>query len=114
MQTFLTQNLKTAGRSWASLWHKCLNRFSMPLTKDYTWVELSGAAAKNNMELFRRLIGPHSKLGVAVKSNSYGHGMIPCSQLFLKYGADWLLVNSLWEAEILRQKGNPAVIKSYK
>lgn len=68
-----------------------------------TWVEVSKSALNKNIKTFCNLIGPKRILGVAVKGNAYGHGLVECSQIFLKAGVDYLCVNSLWEAEKLRK-----------
>jgi alanine racemase len=65
-------------------------------------VEISRVALSNNINFFRELIGD-KLLGVCVKGNAYGHGLVECSKIFLDAGADWLLVNSLYEAKTLRE-----------
>jgi alanine racemase len=66
------------------------------------WCEVSEAALANNMAAFRARTGPDVRLGVVVKSDAYGHGLVLASRAFLAAGADWLIVNSLGEAEALR------------
>lgn len=80
-----------------------------------SWLEISQKALVNNIQTFRRLIGPERILGVAVKGNAYGHGIIECSKVFLKAGVDYLCVNSLQEAEILRKNkiSSPILIMGY-
>ena len=41
----------------------------------------------------------------AVKANAYGHGLVLAARAFLEGGADWLCVNSTWEAAALREAG---------
>jgi alanine racemase len=69
------------------------------------WVEIDSAALKHNIQQFRLLIGETRKMTVVVKSNAYGHGMVEVSRLASEFGADWLGVNSLEEARMLREGG---------
>jgi len=66
------------------------------------WVELDAGAIRNNVEEFRRRVGPSVLLGAVVKSNAYGHGMREVAGIALEAGAGWLCVNSLEEALALR------------
>lgn len=86
------------------------------LTKNnLTWVEISKKALINNIELFRDLIRPKTILAPCVKANAYGHGMIETAKIALLAGADWLNVNAIFEAEILRKAGikTPIYIMGY-
>ena len=49
-----------------------------------------------------------------VKSDAYGHGMVPVARALQKFGADCLGVAQLWEALELREAGigGPIVILS--
>jgi alanine racemase len=78
-------------------------------------VEISKSALIHNIKSFRKLIGKDKVLGVAVKANAYGHGLSDCSKIFLKAGANYLCVNALFEAEILRKAGikSPILIIGY-
>jgi alanine racemase len=69
------------------------------------WVEIDSAALKHNIQQFRLLIGETRKMTVVVKSNAYGHGLVEVSRLASEFGADWLGVNSLEEARMLREGG---------
>lgn len=66
------------------------------------WVEISSSALKHNIHQVRRLIGSSKKMTVVVKANAYGHGILEISKLASKHGADWLGVNSVEEALLLR------------
>lgn len=72
---------------------------------DLTWVEISNKALTANIKTFRGLVGKDVKLAPAVKANAYGHGLVEVSKVLLKAGADFLCVNALHEAEILRMAG---------
>ena len=73
--------------------------------KDLIWIEVSKKALQHNLKTLRRVIGKKIILAPTVKANAYGHGLAETARLILKYGADRLCVNSLEEAEILRQVG---------
>ena len=72
---------------------------------ELTWVEISKEALTSNIKAFRRLVGRDVQLGVAVKGNAYGHGLIESSKVILKAGADYLCINALYEAKALRNAG---------
>lgn len=70
---------------------------------ELSWVEISKSALSHNIKTFRKLVGKDVVLAPAIKANAYGHGLVECAREFLKAGANYLCVNALWEAEILRQ-----------
>ena len=81
-----------------------------------SWVEIKKSAIKHNLEQFRQVIGPKTKLMAVVKSNAYGHGMLPvadyCEQKKL---VDYFGVVNLHEALLLRKTGIklPILVLSY-
>lgn len=83
--------------------------------KELTWVEISKKALESNIRQFRQLIGEKRILCPCVKANAYGHGLADTSRIFLESGADWLSVNALYEAEILRKAGvqSPILVLGY-
>ncbi len=70
-----------------------------------TWVEISGEALMNNIRQFRKIVGSNVLICPCIKANAYGHGLVLCGKAFLEAGADWLAVNSLYEARALREAG---------
>lgn len=80
-----------------------------------TWVEINKKALITNLRLFRSLIGQKTILAPCVKANAYGHGMIETAKIALSTGADWLNVNSIFEAVELRKAGikTPVYIMGY-
>ncbi|MBD3360861.1 alanine racemase [Candidatus Peregrinibacteria bacterium] len=78
--------------------------------KELTWVEISREALIKNIRQFREIVGPDRILCPCVKANAYGHGLVGCSKTFLEAGADWLGVNALYEARVLRDSGIDAPI----
>jgi alanine racemase len=82
---------------------------------DLTWIEISKSSLENNILQLRKIIGKKTILCPCVKANAYGHGLIETSKIFLNAGADWLSVNSVYEAQALRSAGikEPLYILGY-
>jgi alanine racemase len=80
------------------------------IPQELSWCEISSTAIRSNIQLLRQRIGTQVKLGVVVKSDAFGHGLLPCAREFLAAGADWLIVNFAYEAVKLRQAGITAPI----
>ena len=80
-----------------------------------TWIEISTKALKNNYRVIRHLLKPRVKMLGVVKSNAYGHGLAGFSQELVKLGADWLGVDSITEAQTLRERGikTPILVLGY-
>lgn len=72
--------------------------------KDLVWVEISKEALAHNIKQFRSYVGDKI-LCPCVKANAYGHGLVDAAKVFVENGADWLSVNSLYEASGLRNAG---------
>ena len=68
-----------------------------------SWCEVSADALKGNIADFRHRLQSGTRLGIVVKSNAYGHGLIDSASVLEAAGADWLIVNSVVEAQTLRQ-----------
>ncbi len=77
-----------------------------------SWVEINRNALMQNVRRFKTHIGSGVKLAAVVKANAYGHGLIEASRVILDAGADWLAVNSIDEAELLRNAGVKSPILS--
>ena len=80
------------------------------ISSESSWCEVSRTAIQANMATLRNRIGDHVTLGVVVKADAFGHGIIPASREFLAAGADWLIVNFAYEAVNLREAGIAAPI----
>ncbi len=74
-------------------------------TKLRTWVELDRRAIKKNYQTFRSIIKKDCILMAVVKSNAYGHGLVPFSKEVVKQGVKFLGVDSFEEAIELRETG---------
>lgn len=76
-----------------------------------TWVELDRSAIAHNFNLFKKIVakkgGNKNKTIVmpVVKSNAYGHGLVPFAKEVVKLGAEFLGVDSFEEALELRANG---------
>ena len=84
--------------------------FHQSISHDSSWCEVSVTAIQANIEILRRRVGDAVRLGVVVKSDAYGHGLIDCAKEFLNAGVDWLIVNFAYEAIKLREAGVNAPI----
>ena len=74
------------------------------------WIEIDLDALAHNARVFRRAIPPGVRLGILVKANGYGHGMLLAAQAAVAGGADQLMVVSIDEALGLRGAGITAPI----
>jgi alanine racemase len=77
--------------------------FAQTIPQESSWCEVSRRAIQANVQALRQRVGAQVKLGVVVKSDGFGHGMVPCAREFISAGADWLIVNFAYEAVGLRQ-----------
>ncbi|MBI2057522.1 MAG: alanine racemase [Candidatus Yanofskybacteria bacterium] len=79
-----------------------------------TWVEVSKRNLEHNIKTIKSLTGDKLLMGV-VKSNAYGHGLVETAKLFLKYGVDWLGVDNVDEAVLLRKAkiNSPVLVLGY-
>lgn len=73
----------------------------MPLN----WVEIDLAALRHNYFEARKHASPEATVLGVVKSDAYGHGMIPVAKELEKCGAGFLAVSKFWEAKELRDAG---------
>ncbi len=74
-------------------------------TRMRTWVELDREAIKKNYRTFKNMIPSGCTLMAVVKSNAYGHGLVPFSKEVVKAGVKFLGVDSFEEAWELREAG---------
>jgi alanine racemase len=69
-----------------------------------SWVEIDTAAIGRNLEAFRSIVTPGTAVMCVVKANAYGHGLEVVAPVAATH-ADWLGVNNLEEALIVRDLG---------
>lgn len=70
-----------------------------------TWVEIDKSAIKYNYNIFKSMLKGDTILMPVVKSNAYGHGLVPFTKELVKLGAKFLGVDSFEEAVELRNAG---------
>ncbi|NES22698.1 MAG: alanine racemase [Symploca sp. SIO3E6] len=80
------------------------------IQSESSWCEVSLSALQSNVAMLRQRIGGDVTLGVVVKAEAFGHGLIPCAREFVAAGVDWLIVNFAYEAIALRRGGIQAPI----
>lgn len=80
-----------------------------------TWIEINTHAIGNNIEIFRSIILPKTKIMAVVKSNAYGHGLVDFSKEVVKKGVEWLAVDSVVEGLALRRESidNPILVLGF-
>lgn len=66
------------------------------------WAEIDLSAIQDNLKSIRSLLPEKTMLMAVVKSNAYGHGLIPVAKTAVEAGADRLGVASIEEAVELR------------
>ena len=74
------------------------------------WVEVDLAALRSNARLLREVVPAPARLGILVKANGYGHGMVMSARAALEGGADTLVVATLGEGLELRASGIEAPV----
>lgn len=68
------------------------------------WIEVDLDRILTNLEQLREKVRPFTRFMAVVKSNAYGHGLVPVSHA-LEGKVDFLGVGSLKEASLLREQG---------
>ena len=73
-------------------------------------IQVDHGALRHNARRFRELIPPACRLLAVVKSDGYGHGLLPAAAAFLEGGAELLGVHTVEEAAALRRGGITAPV----
>jgi len=68
-----------------------------------TWIELDLGILRNNLRNLQSAIKSSTEIIFVVKSNAYGHGIVPVSQCAWECGVKWFAVTNINEALILRE-----------
>jgi alanine racemase len=76
----------------------------MDSTAMRAWARIDLAALRANVEALRAR-APRAGLMAVVKSDAYGHGMVPCARAAIEAGASWLGTATPQEALALRAAG---------
>lgn len=69
------------------------------------WAEINLKNLDYNFRVVKRLVGKQVKVLVPVKSDAYGHGIVPVSKRLKALGADYLGVARIDEGIVLRKSG---------
>jgi len=69
-----------------------------------SWLEIDADAIGRNLDAFRTVVPPNTAVMAVVKANAYGHGIEAVAPVAAAH-ADWLGVNSLDEALLIRGLG---------
>ncbi len=82
---------------------------------ELSWVEIERNALSQNIKTLREIVGKDVILCPCIKANAYGHGLVQVAEIFIQCGADFLGVNSLYEARTLRDNGikSPIYVLGY-
>jgi alanine racemase len=70
-----------------------------------SWVEIDLGALRHNFFQARARLSPATGLMAVVKSDAYGHGMVPVARELAALGVHFLGVSKFWEAMELRGHG---------
>lgn len=74
-------------------------------TETPAWAEIDLPALTHNTRQMKARVSEKGELIAIVKSDAYGHGLVPCAQAALRGGADRLAIGYLAEARALRESG---------
>lgn len=70
-----------------------------------SWIEISKAALEHNFSTLKAILGT-SELGIVLKGNAYGHGLLPVAHVAQQHAdVHWLFTANLQEALLLRIEG---------
>lgn len=70
----------------------------------HTWVELDGAVLRSNLRSIRAALAPATQLLAVVKSNAYGHGLLPVADAAWSSGVRLFGVADVSEGALLRRR----------
>ncbi len=70
-----------------------------------SWVEVRLPALAQNVQIVRRLVGKEAEVLGVIKSDAYGHGLLPVAWTLWGEGVRWLGVGSVEEGRMLRTSG---------
>ena len=68
------------------------------------WIEIDGAAIRQNLALLRSNLHPDTAMAAVVKSNAYGHGLACVGPVAAEH-CEWLAVHRAEEARQIRHLG---------
>ncbi len=75
-------------------------------TKNLYWIELSAKKLYHNIQLYRNNLPSHNQIAAVIKSNAYGHGILPVAHLLEQNSLVHMFCTAnTQEALLLRQGG---------
>lgn len=77
----------------------------LPHLPRLAWLEIDLSRLATNGRLLKQAAGPAAKLGVVVKADGYGHGLLAAARAAVDGGVDVLLVATADEGLVLRAAG---------
>lgn len=77
----------------------------LPPLPRLSWLEIDLDILVRNGRLLRGLLPVGTAMGLVVKADGYGHGMVASARAAVRSGADLLIVATLDEAVVLREAG---------
>ncbi|MFN3201757.1 MAG: alanine racemase [Bradymonadia bacterium] len=75
------------------------------MTVNRTWCEVNSTALAANIDVLKGHLRPGIMVAPTVKGGAYGHGIPLAARAFIDGGAQWLCVDSLDEARVVRDHG---------
>jgi alanine racemase len=78
------------------------------------WLEIDLDAVAHNISLVKGILGDQVHLMAVVKSDAYGHGLVPVAQIALECGASMLGVTHPEEGIMLREAGITAPVLIFR
>lgn len=80
-----------------------------------TWVEISADSLKDNLKALRKIVGQERKIACVIKANAYGHGIVEVAKILERESVDFLAVDNIKEALLLKNSGlsTPILILGY-
>lgn len=70
-----------------------------------TWSEINLSAVEENTRAIQHYVGDDVGIMAIIKSDAYGHGLLPIAENVLKGGAKKIGVNDALEVKLLRDAG---------
>lgn len=70
-----------------------------------TWAEVDLSALRSNLREIKKQLPENCRLGLVVKADAYGHGLVQVAGEAISSGVEWLLVATAQEGILLRESG---------
>lgn len=83
--------------------------YTHPMNQPLSYIELSKANLIHNVQSFRSLLAPGTKIAGVIKANAYGHGQNEVAQIIEPY-VDYFQVDDIEELHLLRKTSSKAAL----